>query len=808
MRISYNWLKNYINPIPSAEDCARLLTDTGLEVESMETYESVQGGLRGLVIGEVIACIKHPNADRLSVTQVNVNAIEPLQIVCGAPNVAVGQKVVVAMIGAVLYPTSGESFEIKQSKIRGELSQGMICAEDEIGLGKSHDGIMILDNNAEIGSSAADYFKISTDTVFEIGLTPNRVDAASHFGTARDLYAALYKKDDVALIFPNLKTFNAISTVDFQIEIENTAACPRYSGICISGVKVEQSPAWLKNTLSAIGLKSINNVVDITNYVLHELGHPLHAFDLNQIKGNKIVVKTCSEQTSFVTLDGIERKLSQEDLMICNAEEPMCIAGVFGGLKSGVNDNTTSLFIESAYFNPVWVRKTSKRHGLKTDASFRFERGADPEITLIALQRAVNLILEICGGEVSSSLFDVYKDKLQQHQVNLSYAFCDKLIGQKIDRETIKKILERLGISMLEEVENSLKLKIPFFKPDVTRSADVVEEILRIYGYNNISMPEKMSISQVVLPKPDKLRSINHLSDFLVANGFTECMNNSLSSSTYLESDEKFKKEQVVKILNPLSSELDIMRNQMLFGLLENLSYNINRQSDHLKLFEFGRTYHKKLAGYEENEWLALTSIGNIYDENWLKQESAADFHFLRGMVEQLLKKSLGSKYKIEPFETEIAGLEQTIALKHGNSDLAYIGMVKSSVRKIFGIQQAVVYALIDFESLFHAIANTRVKYAEVPKFPKVKRDLALLIDQHITFHQLEQLAYQTESKILKKVNIFDIYQGDKLASGKKSYALSFEFVDENKTLSDTQIEKAMQSLIDAFGTKLGAKLR
>lgn len=808
MRISYNWLKNYISPIPSAEDCARLLTDTGLEVESMETYESVQGGLRGLVIGEVIACIKHPNADRLSVTQVNINAKEPLKIVCGAPNVAVGQKVVVAMIGAVLCPTSGESFEIKQSKIRGERSQGMICAEDEIGLGKSHDGIMILDDNAEIGSSAADYFKISTDTVFEIGLTPNRVDAASHYGTARDLYAALYKRDDVALIFPALKTFNSNSTIDFKIEIENKAACPRYSGICISGVKVEQSPTWLKNALSAIGLKSINNVVDITNYVLHELGHPLHAFDLNRIKGNKILVKTCSEQTSFVTLDGIERKLSQEDLMICNAEEPMCIAGVFGGLKSGVNENTTSLFIESAYFNPVWVRKTSKRHGLKTDASFRFERGADPEITLIALQRAVNLILEVCGGEVSSSLFDVYKGELQQHQVNLSYAFCDKLIGQKIDRETIKKILERLGITLLEEDENSLKLKIPFFKPDVTRAADVVEEILRIYGYNNIGMPEKMRISQVVLPKPDKLRSINHLSDFLVANGFTECMNNSLSSSTYLESDEKFKKEQAVKILNPLSSELDIMRNQMLFGLLENLSYNINRQSDHLKLFEFGRTYHKKLAGYEENEWLALTSMGNIYDENWLKQESAADFHFLRGMVEQLLKKSLGSKYKIEPFETELAGLEHTIALKYGNSDLAYIGLVKPSVRKIFGIQQPVVYALIDFECLFHAVANTRVKYAEVPKFPKVKRDLALLIDQHITFHQLEQLAYQTESKILKKVNIFDIYQGDKLASGKKSYALSFEFVDENKTLSDTQIEKAMQSLIDAYGTKFGAKLR
>jgi phenylalanyl-tRNA synthetase beta chain len=808
MKISYNWLKQYIQPIPSPEECAKILTDTGLEVEGTETFESVKGGLKGLVIGEVLECEKHPNADRLSITKVNVGAAEHLQIVCGAPNVAKGQKVLVAMVGSTLHPSKEERFEIKQSKIRGELSQGMICAEDEVGLGTSHEGIMVLNQDAQVGVAAAEYFKINTDTVFEIGLTPNRVDAASHYGTARDLFAALYKNENVVLKMPELKSLKESNDLNFNIKVENTQACPRYSGICVSGIKVAASPDWLKNSLLAIGLKPINNIVDITNFVLHELGHPLHAFDLDKIDQNQIIVKTYPDNTSFVTLDGIERKLNSEDLMISSASEPLCIAGVFGGQKSGVNENTTSVFIESAYFNPVWVRKTSKRHGLKTDASFRFERGADPEITIVALQRAVDLILEIAGGKIASKLFDIYPNPVAKNEIKFRYSYADQLIGEKLDRNIIQQIFKRLGIQIVEEQNESLAVQVPHFKPDVLREADLVEEILRIYGYNNIKMPEKMRVSQVIAPKPDKLRSINHISDFLVSNGFTECMNNSLTTSSYLQTDERFQKESPVSILNPLSSELDIMRNQMMFGLLENMAYNLNRQGENLKLFEFGRTYHKSQQGYDEKEWLVMAVCGDVFDENWMNQNPKADFYFLKGITETILNKQLGSKFKIDPINAHVAGLDQAISLKHGNSEMAQIGLLQKKVLKHFDINQPVAYALIDFDYLFRSFAGIKPKYKEVPKFPKVRRDLALLIDQQVSFKELEQLAFDTERKILKKVNLFDIYQGDKMEAGKKSYAVSFEFLDETQTLSDQQIEKTMKRLIDAFGSKFGATLR
>ncbi|MFN4123130.1 MAG: phenylalanine--tRNA ligase subunit beta [Flavobacteriales bacterium] len=805
MKISYNWLKSYIHPIPEPNALAQILTDCGLEVEAIESFESHKGGLKGLVVGEVLECEKHPNADRLHVTKVNIGTPEVLQIVCGAPNVAKGQKVIVATVGTMLYPTSGDSFEIRQSKIRGELSQGMICAEDEIGMGTSHDGIMVLPPETKLGTPAADYFSIYQDVTFEIGLTPNRVDAASHYGTARDIYAALFRQAEITLSMPAIPELAMGNTSVFDIEVQNNEACPRYSGLCIEGVVVKESPDWLKNALKSIGLKPINNIVDVTNYVLHELGHPLHAFDSNSIAGQKVVVRTCEAGTSFVTLDGVERKLSSEDLMICDAEKPLCIAGVFGGLSSGVSEKTTAVFIESAYFNPVWVRKTSKRHGLKTDASFRFERGADPDITITALKRAAALILDVAGGKIVSAVLDHYPSKIAAQEIEFNFQKAFQLIGQKIEKPIIHEIFKRLGIRILTESEEVVTVSVPHFKPDVLRQADLVEELIRIYGYNHIGIPEQMRQVHVVSPKPDKHRVINHLSDRLVANGFTECINNSLTSSAYLNADAQFDQSSLVKILNPLSGELDVMRSQMIFGLMENISYNINRQSTDLKLFEFGRTYHKTEKGYSENEWLAIASTGKIYKENWQKLSNAADHHFIAGILEQLIQSVLGTQLRLAKQTTAFSGLSEAIEIISGNKSIAFYG---KAICKHFDIQESVFFGIIDFGALLKQLSKSVIEYREVPKFPKVRRDLALLIDQQVQFREIEDIAWQTERKILKKVNLFDIYQGDKLEKGKKSYAVSFEFQDETQTLSDQQVEKTMKRIIDALGEKLGASLR
>lgn len=808
MKISYNWLKKYIEPIPKPEQLAQILTNTGLEVESIESFESHKGGLKGLVVGEVLECKKHANADRLYVTKVSIGTSEILQIVCGAPNVAKGQKVIVATAGTILYPTTGEPFEIKESKIRGELSQGMICAEDEIGLGHAHDGIMVLDVDAQVGTPAADYFHVYHDVIFEIGLTPNRVDAASHYGTARDIYAALFRQSDVKLSMPIIPELNVANDTNFEIVVENIEACPRYSGICIAGVQVKESPDWLKYALKSIGLKPINNVVDVTNFVLHELGHPLHAFDLHQIQGRKVVIRTCPEGTSFVTLDGIERKLSSEDLMICDAEKPMCIAGVFGGQASGVTEKTTAVFIESAYFNPVWVRKTSKRHGLKTDASFRFERGADPDITIAALKRAAALILEVAGGHIASKILDHYPQPIPAPNIEFNYRKAFQLIGHEIEKNLVIEIFKRLGLSILSQSDDSITVSVPHFRPDVLRPADLVEELIRIYGYNHIDVPKRTYLSHVISPKPDKHRLVNHLSDRLVAHGFVECMNNSLTSSAYFADDKQFEQSDLVRIMNPLSSELDVMRNQMIFGLLENMQYNLNRKANDLKLFEFGRTYHKTDKGYSEKEWLALACTGKVFEENWQKLSFPANINYLIGVIEHLIRSLLGKHTRLPKQPTQCPWMSDSVEILIGQKSAALAGLANRAIIKRFDIHEPVYFGVIDFGMLIKILAKTEIEYREVPKFPKVRRDLALLIDQKVQFSEIEELAWKTEKKILKKVNLFDVYQGDQIQKGKKSYAISFEFQDENQTLSDHQVEKTMQRIVDALGEKLGASLR
>jgi phenylalanyl-tRNA synthetase beta chain len=708
----------------------------------------------------------------------------------------------------MLFPSEGEAFEIKQSKIRGEMSQGMICAEDEVGSGTSHDGIMVLAATAIPGTKAAEYFNIYSDTVFEIGLTPNRVDAASHFGTARDLYAVLFESDDIKLQLPLLTEPSITKHVKWDIKIENTEACPRYSGICIQDVKVSESPDWLKNSLKAIGLKPINNIVDATNYVLHELGHPLHAFDLDKVAGRKVVVRTCAEGTPFTMLDGKEIKLSAEDLMICDNEKPMCIAGVFGGIDSGVSEQTTSVFIESAYFNPVWVRKTAKRHGLKTDASFRFERGADPEITLTALKRVTAIIRDIAGGHIISEILDHYPQPIEANIVKFSISGAERLIGENIEKDIILKIFGRLGMECNIIDEDNLMVKVPAFKPDVLRQADLVEELLRIYSYNKIAMPEKMRMAHVVAPKPDKLRLVNHISNHLVARGVTECMNNSLTSFDYLQVDQSFRKEESVKILNPLSSELDVMRSSLLFGLLENVSYNSKRQMEQIKMFELGRTYHKLEGKIKEREWLSILTTGNVFEESWNKLQLPADYYFISGLIEQIIQTIAGDKIKKEKKEVEIPGIENAIAYFSGEKQIASFGKVVAPVQKHFDLNMPVFYGTIDMSMLFRLHAKNQIKYKEVAKFPRVRRDLALLVDKNVKFQDIESLAWQTERKLLQKINLFDIYEGDKLEAGKKSYAVSFEFQDETQTLSDQQVEKTMKRIIDVLGEKLGTTLR
>lgn len=806
MKISYNWLKQFIKIDNTSEETAALLTDLGLEVEVVEKYQSVKGGLEGVVIGHVLTCEKHPDADRLNITTVDIGAEKPLQIVCGAANVAVGQKVPVATIGTVLSDKDGNEFTIKKGKIRGQESHGMICAEDELGLGSSHDGIMVLDSKLKPGTLASTIFEIENDEVFEIGLTPNRADAMSHYGTARDLRAGLLQKGThVELITPSVSNFRVdMRTLKIDVAVEEPLLTPRYCGVTISGLSIEESPAWLQHRLKAIGITPKNNIVDITNYVLHELGQPLHAFDASKING-KISVKKLPSGTKFVTLDDIERTLHEEDLMICDEKGPLCIAGVFGGKKSGVTEGTTSIFLESAYFNPVSIRKTAKRHQLNTDASFRFERGIDPTITEYALKRAALLIKEIAGGEITSDIVEVYPKKVEDFSVFLNFKNVSKIIGQEIPKDTIKKILVSLDIKVNSVSDSGLGLTIPAFRVDVQREIDVIEEILRVYGYNNISFSNKLNATVSNSPRTEDYKIQNSIAAQLNSQGFNEMMNNSLTTANYIKLSTLLKEEHNVSMLNPLSTDLATMRQSLLFSGLEVISYNINRKNSDLKLFEFGKTYHKYLNGYEEPKHMSLFITGDRNKETWSSASKATDFFLLKGYVTAVLAR-LGIQ-KLSNNTTESDVFSEGTAIHYGHETLVDMGVVKKSILKSFGIKQDVYYADFNWDLILKIITG-KIKYTEIPKYPEVRRDLALLIDQNITYDSIYALAKQTEKSLLKDINLFDVYEGKNLPDGKKSYALSFIIQDNAKTLTDAQIDKIMAKLQKSFETELGAILR
>ncbi len=798
MKISYNWLKQFIDTDKTPEQLSQILTGIGLEVESLDKVQPIPGGLEGLVIGHVKEAKDHPNSDHLHLTKVDVGTGTDLQIVCGAANVAAGQKVVVAVVGATVHPLEGDHFKINKSKIRGEVSEGMICAEDEISLGTSHDGIMVLDPAAVPGMLAKDYFKINDDYLFEIGLTPNRADAASHLGTARDI-AAFIKTH---INKPDVSAFKVDNTNrKIEVVVENEIACPRYSSLTISGIEVKDSPKWLKEKLGVIGIRSINNVVDVTNYVLHGLGQPLHAFDTDAIKGNKVIVKTCPEGTIFKTLDEVERKLSTDDLMICNAEEPMCIAGVFGGIGSGVKSTTASVFLESAYFNSVWVRKTSKRHGLKTDASFRFERGTDPDITVFALKYAALLIKEVAGGTISSEISDIYPSPVAPFDVDIIYKNVDRLIGKAIAHEEIKSIIKALDIQIVNESTEGLSLKVPPYRVDVTRDVDVIEEILRIYGYNNIEIPTQIraSLNNSVRPEKDDVQNI--ISDLLSANGFNEILSNSLTKSAYSTD-----LEHAVKILNPLSNDLDVMRQTLLYSGLEAIAYNQNRRNADLKFYEFGKVYSVKDEKYIETQRFSIFLTGADQSEQWNQKPQQFSFYMMKAIVDGLLQKLNITDVVTE--DTTCSKMAFGLQYMRNGKQLVKFGLVSTESLKKVDLDKDVFYADFNFDMILNSVRKNKIIYQEVSKFPAVRRDLSMLVDKAVTFSQLKQVAQKTERKLLKDVNVFDVYQGDKLPAGKKSYALSFTLQDEEKTLTDKAIDSIMQKLIYNFGKEIGAEIR
>jgi phenylalanyl-tRNA synthetase beta chain len=806
MKISYNWLKQFIKTDWTSEQTSELLTDLGLEVEVVEKYESVKGGLKGVVVGHVLTCEQHPDADRLKLTTINIGSEAPIQVVCGASNVAAGQKVPVATIGTVLYDKEGNEFTIKKGKIRGQESHGMICAEDELGLGTGHDGIMILDDELVPGTPASEVFKIANDEVFEIGLTPNRADAMSHYGTARDLRAGMLQRGvNVELITPSVSNFRVdMRTLKIDVSVEEPILAPRYCGVTISGITVEDSPKWLQDRLKAIGLTPKNNIVDVTNYVLHELGQPLHAFDATKING-KIVVKTVAEGTKFTTLDDVERTLHKEDLMICDEKGPLCIAGVFGGKKSGVTEGTTSIFLESAYFDPVSIRKTAKRHQLNTDASFRYERGIDPTITEYALKRAALLIQEVAGGKITSDVVEVYPKKIEDFTVFLNFSHVSKIIGQEIPKDTIKKILVSLDIKVNSVSDSGLGLTIPAYRVDVQREIDVVEEILRVYGYNNIGFSTKLNATAATSQRTEDYKVQNVIATQLNSQGFHEMMANSLTTAAYTKLSAVLKEEHNVTMLNPLSGDLSTMRQSLLFSGLEAISYNINRKNADLKLFEFGKTYHKFLNGYEEHKHLTLLISGNRNKESWTKPQEGTNFFLLKGFVSGILSRLGIEKITSAPTQSDIVA--EGISQLYNNEVLVDIGVIKKSILKHFGIKQDVFYADFNWDLILKIITG-KIKYSDIPKYPEVRRDLALLIDQNTTFENIYNLAKQTEKSLLKDINLFDVYEGDKLPEGKKSYALSFTIRDNSKTLTDVQIEKIMSKLQQTFETELGASLR
>ena len=808
MKISYNWLKQFLKIDWDSNRTAELLTDLGLEVEGISPFESVKGGLRGIVVGEVLTCVKHPNADKLKLTTVNIGLEAPLQIVCGAPNVEAGQKVPVATIGTTLYTTEGEAWVIKKGKIRGEESHGMICAEDELGLGESHDGIMVLPDSLKVGTPCSEVFEVEVDEVFEIGLTPNRADAMSHFGVARDLKAGFKQKDILKeLITPPVTNFNIVNrSLKIDVEVIKSELAPRYCGITISNLIVQPSPDWLKNRLRSIGITPKNNVVDATNYVLHELGQPLHAFDAAKIKGNKIVVKTLPKGTKFTTLDGVQRTLNDDDLMICDTEKPLCIAGVLGGQNSGVTESTSSIFLESAFFNPVSVRKTAKRHSINTDASFRFERGIDIDNVEYCLKRAALLIHEIAGGDITSDIVDIYPKKKDDYHVFLTFDKINKLIGQEIPKDTIKSILASLDIKVKNVTESGLGLSIPFYRVDVQREVDVIEEILRVFGYNNVEFKEKLNASIAPTSKFEDYKVQNIIGNFLASKGFNEILANSLTSPAYNKLSEDIREEQTISMLNPLSTDLSVMRQSMLFSGLEAIAHNSNRQMHNLKIFEFGKTYHQYQTQREEKKHLSILVTGNRLEDTWTTPPKKADFFYLKAIVENLLNR-LGLTHLIsQPASSDI--LSEGISLLLANKAMVSIGVVKKSILKEFDIKEEVLYADFDWDYILEAIVNSKIIYKEIPKYPEVTRDYALLVDEQVSFKQIYDIALQTERKFLTNVNLFDVYNGENLPEGKKSYAVSYTLQDENGTLTDKQIDKIMNKLLQRYESELGAELR
>ena len=808
MKISYNWLKQFIKIDWSAEKTSELLTDLGLEVEGIDVFQSIKGALKGIVVGHVLTCEQHPNADRLKITTIDVGEKLPLNIVCGAPNVAKGQKVAVAKIGTTLYNNEGEVWTIKKGKIRGEESHGMLCAEDEIGLGKSHDGIMILEAALEIGTALADHYNFEDDLVYEIGLTPNRSDAMSHYGVARDLMAGLSQHGiNTKLISPSVSGFHIDNRgLKIDINVDDKIKAPRYCGLTISNIVVKDSPQWLQNRLKSIGLSPINNIVDTTNYVLHDLGQPLHAFDADKITGKKINIKTVKSGTKFVTLDGVERSLHEEDLMICDQDKPLCIAGVFGGENSGVTQSTSSIFLESAYFNPISIRKTAKRHALNTDASFRFERGIDPNITKYALKRAALLITEIAGGKITSDLIDEYPNKIEDSQVFLSFDKTYKLIGQEIPKETIKSILSALEIKVNNITETGLGLTIPAYRNDVQREVDVIEEILRVYGYNNIGITNKLNASISNTSKFENHKIENIVANQLVGQGFYEIMTNSLTTDKYNSISEQLDPDNNVKILNPLSTDLSIMRQSLIFSGLETLAFNINRQQSDLKLFEFGKTYHDFDDQKEEFNHLSILTTGNKTEKRWNSKKTEVGYFYLKGLVTGIFDRLGIKKFKSLPLSNDIFSEGQQLSV--GKHSLVEFGSLKTNALNNFGISQNVFCANFNWNNLLKVINQNTIKFKDISKYPEVKRDLSLLIDEDITFEKLYKLAKQSENNYLKDINLFDVYRGDKLENGKKSYSISFTLQDNKQTLKDSQIDKIMSKIQKRFESELGAELR
>ena len=814
MKISFNWLKDYIECDLTPEALAQALTSIGLEVDSLEEVEEIPGGLKGVIVAEVVECVDHPDSDHLHITKLNVGEPELLQVVCGAPNVAAGQKVLLATVGTVL----GEDFKIKKSKIRGVESFGMICAEDELGIGESHDGIMVLDPEAVVGTPAKDYLGLATDAIIEIGLTANRVDAASHIGVARDIYAYL-KHNGLPCEFkmPDVSAW-ADSDEGEAIPMEVTAAdgAPRYTGTTIRGVKVAPSPEWLQKKLLSIGLRPINNIVDITNFVLHEVGQPLHAFDAAKITGNKVVVRRAEEGEKFVTLDGVERTLSAADLMIANTEKPMCLAGVFGGEESGVTESTVDVFLESAYFNPVSIRKSSKRHGLKTDASFRYERGADPLVVEYAAKRAALLIQELAGGKIEGRMQQFYPEAIEKKVVELDYNRIENFVGKKLGHDVIEEILTSLAYEFVEKTENGAKVAVPSYMIDVYRECDIVEEILRIYGYNNIELPQAMRMSVNAPQKPEQEQVRKTIADFLAANGFVETMNNSLTKSDYYAKLKTFPEDKCVRIMNPLSSDLNVMRQTLILNGLEVIAYNINRQITNIKTFEYGSVYSfnpemdgKTLDSYEEHTCYAMFMSGQP-EKSWRVDPGKGNYFQLKGYLELLLKRFGCDIYSLQtgaaPADLFSEGL--SYSLPGSGQPLAVMGTIAPARLKQFGIKQPVFAAEINWPAFFTLIKRNKIKYSELPKFPEVRRDLALLLDESVTYADLRKSALRVGKKLLKQVSLFDVYRGDKIAEGKKQYALSFVLQDLEKTLTDNDVEKVMSKLLATFQNEFGATLR